>query len=112
VQSSVDSGELKILAVIGDERSSIYPDIPTAQELGIDVSVQGWGGFAVPKDTPQEIIDILETASEQAINSDEMKQLLSTKGYNFAYLSGSEMDEEAKQELDYFSELIPAVGNC
>ncbi|XOQ42900.1 MAG: Tripartite tricarboxylate transporter substrate binding protein [Clostridium sp.] len=110
VQSSVDSGELKILAVIGDERSSIYPDIPTAQELGIDVSVQGWGGFAVPKDTPQEIIDILETASEQAINSDEMKQLLSTKGYNFAYLSGSEMDEEAKQELDYFSELIPQLG--
>ncbi|OCN02528.1 hypothetical protein A7X67_14855 [Clostridium sp. W14A] len=110
VQSSVDSGELKILAVIGDERSSIYPDIKTAKEQGIDVSVQGWGGFAVPKDTPQEIVDVLEKASKTAINSDDVKKLLSQKGYNFAYMSGSDMDTEAKKELTDYSALIPQLG--
>ncbi|WP_411676678.1 tripartite tricarboxylate transporter substrate binding protein [Caproicibacter sp.] len=110
VQSSVDSGELKILAVIGDERSSIYPDIKTAKEQGIDVSVQGWGGFAVPKDTPQEIVDVLEKASKTAINSDDVKKLLSQKGYNFAYMNGSDMDTEAKKELADYSALIPQLG--
>lgn len=110
VKSSVDSGDLRILAVIGDQRSSIYPNIKTAKEQGVDVSVQGWGGFAVPKNTPQNIVDILEKASKTAINSDDVKKLLAQKGYNFAYLSGSDMDAEAKTELKDYSDLIPKLG--
>ena len=60
VKNNVDSGDFKVLCVLGESRSSVVPDVPTAQELGIDITIQGWGGFAVPKDTPQAVIDILE----------------------------------------------------
>ena len=59
VKNNVDSGDFKVLCVLGESRSSVVPDVPTAQELGIDITIQGWGGFAVPKDTPQAVIDIL-----------------------------------------------------
>ena len=110
VKNNVDSGDFKVLCVLGESRSSVVPDVPTAQELGIDITIQGWGGFAVPKDTPQAVIDILEKASETAINSDSVKKTLADRGYEHAYLSGSDMDQKASEELAYYSKLIPELG--
>ena len=110
VKNNVDSGDFKVLCVLGESLSSVVPDVPTAQELGIDITIQGWGGFAVPKDTPQAVIDILEKASETAINSDSVKKTLADRGYEHAYLSGSDMDQKASEELAYYSELIPELG--
>ena len=110
VKNNVDSGDFKVLCVLGESRSSVVPDVPTAQELGIDITIQGWGGFAVPKDTPQAVIDILEKASETAINSDSVKKTLADRGYEHAYLSGSDMDQKASEELAYYRELIPELG--
>ncbi len=110
VKNNVDSGDFKVLCVLGESRSSVVPDVPTAQELGINITIQGWGGFAVPKDTPQAVIDILEKASETAINSDSVKKTLADRGYEHAYLSGSDMDQKASEELAYYSELIPELG--
>ena len=110
VKNNVDSGDFKVLCVLGESRSSVVPDVPTARELGIDITIQGWGGFAVPKDTPQAVIDILEKASETAINSDSVKKTLTDRGYEHAYLSGSDMDQKASEELAYYSELIPELG--
>lgn len=110
VKNNVDSGDFKVLCVLGESHSSVVPDVPTTQELGIDITIQGWGGFAVPKDTPQAVIDILEKASETAINSDSVKKTLADRGYEHAYLSGSDMDQKASEELAYYSELIPELG--
>ena len=110
VKNNVDSGDFKVLCVLGESHSSVVPDVPTAQELGIDITIQGWGGFAVPKDTPQAVIDILEKASETAINSDSVKKTLADRGYEHAYLSGADMDQKASEELAYYSELIPELG--
>lgn len=53
VKNNVDSGDFKVLCVLGEGRSSVVPDVQTATEMGIDITIQGWGGFAVPKDTPR-----------------------------------------------------------
>lgn len=110
VKTNVDSGDFKVLAILGEGHSSVVPDVETAQEMGIDITIQGWGGFAVPKDTPQEIIDILVAASETAINSDAVKDLLAERGFEHAYLNGVDMDAKAAEELAYYSELIPNLG--
>lgn len=110
VKTNVDAGDFKILTVLGESRSSVVPDVETAQEMGFDITIQGWGGFAVPKDTPQDIIDILVAGSETAINSDAVKDLLAERGYEHAYLNGADMDAKAAEELAYFSELIPSLG--
>ena len=110
VKTNVDSGDFKVLAILGEGHSSVVPDVQTTQEMGIDITIQGWGGFAVPKDTPQEIIDILVAASETAINSDAVKDLLTERGYEHAYLNGADMDAKAAAELAYYADLIPKLG--
>ena len=110
VKTSVESGDLRVLAVLADDRSSVVPDVMTAKEMGVDVVIQGWGGFAVPKGTPEDVIKILEDAAKTAINTDAMKKMLATKGFEHSYLDGSEMDAKAAAELEYFSDLIPNLG--
>ncbi len=110
VQTNVESGDFRVLAVLGEGRSSVVPEVETAQEMGIDVTIQGWGGFAVPKDTPDEVVGILEKAAETAINSEALKEVLESKGFEHAYLGAKRMDILAAEELSYFSELIPTLN--
>ena len=110
VMNNVAAGDLKVLCVLGEGRSSVVSDVPTAREMGYGISIQGWGGFAVPKDTPQAVIDILVEASETAINADTLKRVLADRGYEHAYLNGADMDARAAEELAYYSELIPGLG--
>jgi tripartite-type tricarboxylate transporter receptor subunit TctC len=109
VKNNLDSGDFRILVILGEGRSSVDPKVLTAKEMGIDIAIQGWGGFAVPKGTPQQIVDILEAASKTAINSTAVKELLASKGFEFAYLSGAEMDKKAASELAYYDKLIPTL---
>ena len=110
VYTNVESGDFRTLAILGEGPSSVLPDVPVATDLGYDIVIQGWGGFAVPKDTPDDLVEILETAAETAINSDAMKELLESKGYEHAYLNGADMDAKAADELAYYTELIPTMG--
>ncbi|GAB6109777.1 tripartite tricarboxylate transporter substrate binding protein [Fusibacter bizertensis] len=110
VKSGVDSGDFKVLAVLGEDKSSIVPDVSTAKEQGIDVIAQGWGAFAVPKGTPDDVVKILEDATKVALNSDNIKTLLAERGFEHAYMSGADMDAYAKEQLVKFSDLIPKLG--
>ena len=109
VQSLVNDGKLRVLIILGEGRSSVVPNVPTAREKGIDIAIQGWGAFAVPKGTPAEIVSILEKASSVALNSAPVKELLASRGFEHAYLSGSDMDAAAAKELSYYGKLIPAL---
>lgn len=112
VSTYVADGQLKTLAILGSNRCSAtaMTEIPTATELGYNVAVEGWGGFAVPAGTPAEVVDVLIKASETAIAEQDMKDLFASKGFEHAYMSGADMDAYAKQQLDYFGELLPSLG--
>src|SRR5215470_3907390 len=54
--SHVKSGDLKVLAVLGSKRDPVFPDVPTANELGYNVALDMWRGIAVPKGVPRPVI--------------------------------------------------------
>lgn len=110
VKAGVDSGDLKVLAVLGDKASSIVPDVKLAKDMGYNVVAQGWGGFAVPKDTPDDIVKILEDASKIAIDSQTVKDLLAERGFEYNYLNAADANAYAKSQLDFYLDLIPKLG--
>ena len=48
VLTDVWAGELRAIAVLGEKRSRDLPNVPTAKELGYDVSVPVWGASRPP----------------------------------------------------------------
>ena len=111
VSTYVADGQLKTLVILGNNRCSAdsLKDVPTAKELGYDVAVEGWGGFAVPAATDAAVVEKLVELSDTAINSDDMKELLASKGYEHAYKNGADGDAYAKAQLDYYGELVPTL---
>ncbi|MEN9763941.1 MAG: hypothetical protein RI906_3767 [Pseudomonadota bacterium] len=63
----IKAGRLNALAVTGEQRIALLPDVPTMQELGLKgmVTLQ-WAGLSLPKGTPREIIDRLHQATLKA----------------------------------------------
>ena len=110
VKTAVESGEFKVLAIFSDVRSTVFPDVPTAKELGSEILTLAWGAFAVPKDIPADILAILVNAAKEAAASDEMKKFFAERGFEHAYLDGAAMGEFAKQQQAFYDELIPTLG--
>ncbi|MDR3077928.1 MAG: tripartite tricarboxylate transporter substrate binding protein [Planctomycetota bacterium] len=110
VRSGVESGDFKVLAVLGEKRSGVVPDVKTAAELGYDIKVLGWGAFAAPKGTPPEIISILEKAAAVALDSEEVKKFFLERGFDHAYLNAADMTAFAKTQLAFYDEVIPKLG--
>lgn len=54
----VKGGKLRALAVTGNERSPMLPDVPTVAEAGLTglENVTGWFGFVMPAGTPPRVV--------------------------------------------------------
>jgi tripartite-type tricarboxylate transporter receptor subunit TctC len=74
VAQFIKSGQLKPLVVFDKQRHPAFPDVPTAGELGIDISgLDNFRTVAVPAGTPDEIVAKLEEAILNATSSDDWK---------------------------------------
>jgi tripartite-type tricarboxylate transporter receptor subunit TctC len=73
----VQSGDVRVLAVMDTARSKFLPDVPTTVELGYPgVISSSTRGVAVPKGTPPAAIKVIETAFAKAMtNPDHVKKM-------------------------------------
>lgn len=53
----VESGNVKALAIMGDVRHPLLPNVPTAKEEGFPILSNVWFGLFAPKGTPKDLID-------------------------------------------------------
>lgn len=108
--ASVESGDLKAIAVLSKDHDALFEDVTTSYEQGYEVEAVGWGSFAVKSDVPQEIIDILVEASSGAINSDSVLTLCDEKGYKHATLLGSEANDFKDSVFDTYVDVAKVMG--
>lgn len=81
----VQSGTLKLIALAGDQRSPLLPQVPTLTELGHpDVALVNWYGLMVPAKTPATIRDLLHQVATQALDDAELKQTYEQQGARLA----------------------------
>jgi putative tricarboxylic transport membrane protein len=84
--SHVKGGNVRILAALGSERDPVFPDVPTAKELGFPVALDMWRGIAVPDGTPKPVIAKLQQAIKDSVQSPGFADAGKTIGFTPAYL--------------------------
>ena len=88
--SFIKSGQLKMLAIMSEERSPVFQNIPTFKELGFqNLVVDTWYGVLAPLNTPVEVINKLNTEFNLILNTTEMKDTMSKLGLT---VSGGKSD--------------------
>ena len=101
----IRSGRLRALVVAADKRSPQLPDVPAAAEAGVpQFVIDFWVGFSAPAGTPGPVVDRLNKAIVDAVNSDEGRKRLADQGLApvgntpaaAAAFVGSEMQRWAK----------------
>jgi len=107
VLTGVQGGNLKVLAIVDNSRSVLYPEVPSFGELGYDVTILGWGAFGVPAGTPDDVVKVLEDAFAKAINSQGFKDLCTKYGLTQGYLNAADTQAFAEAQAAWYQTEIP-----
>ena len=107
----VRAGKLRAIAVTSAQRNPLYPDVPTIAESGYKgFEALSWSGMSVAKGTPQPIVDKLEAAIAQAMQSDAIKQRMSSVGFIIPPQGSKPYTAFVKKEIDTWTGVIKTGG--
>ena len=107
----VREGTVRALAVTSKTRSQLFPDVPTMTEAGYpQIEGESWVGILVPARTPANIIDLLHRESAKILAVPDMKERLTTLGYEVVASTPEEFATRIKIEIDMWGKVIRAAN--
>lgn len=81
VLQHIRAGKLRAIAVTGDKRSSVLPDVPTLAEAGVQgAEIYSWQGMAAPKGLPADVKARLGQAAIDAIHDPDVAKRFTEQG--------------------------------
>lgn len=99
IMANVETGALKVLAVVADKRMKILPEVPTLSEVGVDgVFTSTWYALAAPAKTPPAIIARLHAETVKALRRPDMIDRFAKQGADLIGNTPAEFDAFIKQE--------------
>jgi tripartite-type tricarboxylate transporter receptor subunit TctC len=111
IMSLIEAKKLIPILVFTEKRLERFPEVPTAREIGLDITMGRWRGLAVKRGTPPEIVnylaDVLRRASQsEAYMSIARASLLDLRpGWKGPAEFGKFWDEEFNSYREIFEEL-------
>lgn len=106
-----ESGDLRIIAVLSDERlQGDFSEIPTAKEQGIDAVGPNWRGFYMPADISDEAKQYWVDAMDTIYESDEWKAVMQNNGLMPFHMSAGEFETFVKNQIEDINQLSQDIG--
>jgi tripartite-type tricarboxylate transporter receptor subunit TctC len=103
----IKNGQLTAIAIASSKRSDAFPNVPTAQELGIsNFVVSSWYALWAIKGTPKDIIEKMSAEVHTALASPDIKERWAGMGASVPKMSRSELSTYINQEVVRWSEVV------
>jgi tripartite-type tricarboxylate transporter receptor subunit TctC len=108
---NLQAGTLRAMAVLGPQRSSLLPDVPTAAESGLPgFEAMLHYGLLAPAGTPKPIVARLNAELRKVVESDDVKQRIHADGGDVLVSTPEEYSADIDQEEKKWSALIRKLG--
>lgn len=105
------SGDLRVLAVLADERlPGDFSNIPTAKEQGIDAVGPNWRGFYMPKGASKEAKAYWVNAIDTLYASEEWKKVMKANGLIPFHPPAGEFNQFVEQQVQDIEDLSREIG--
>jgi tripartite-type tricarboxylate transporter receptor subunit TctC len=105
------SGEIRMLAVVAPNRSSLFPDLPTMGQEGVSgVDIESWVGYFGPAGMPAPVVARLNAAINEALKMPKVREDYRQGG---AEAKGSTPEEFAaivRNTYDQWGRTLQQVG--
>jgi tripartite-type tricarboxylate transporter receptor subunit TctC len=107
----IKSGQLIAVAVASNQRSPAFPNIPTAQELGIgNFVVSSWYALWAIKGTPKDIVDKMSAEVQTALSSPDIKERWAAMGATVPKMTRAELNTFINQEVVRWQNVVKKSG--
>lgn len=109
-RSFIESGHLVCLGVMDTQRNALFPDVPTCQEQGYDITYFTQRGMAIPKGVSDDVKAKLTAACEAAIADPDFVEFMSNNGQAISYLNAEDYTAFLAQSLTDVGEAMAVLG--
>ncbi|HUG67705.1 MAG TPA: tripartite tricarboxylate transporter substrate-binding protein [Pirellulaceae bacterium] len=110
VASQLENEQVRVLAVMAEQRMADYPELQTAKEQGTDWVAVGWRGLALPKGTPPDIIDLLANRCAKIAASDDYREFMQKNGFGIKIRTTSEFTDFLQEQDEQWKSVVEAAG--
>lgn len=108
--TQVQDGKLKALAVSGDERSDLLPDVPTLAEQDVDVTLTNWRGVVAPGSIDDAKADELTELVTDMHDTEDWDAVLEKNAWADAFVTGEEFDTFLDDEIARVQQVLRDIG--
>jgi tripartite-type tricarboxylate transporter receptor subunit TctC len=109
-RSLIDAKKVRALANMAEARDPVFPDVPTAKELGYNWTMGAWRGFALPKGTSPEITDVYSKAMDKIVKSKEFLDFMQGGPFGILYKPSGEFAKFLAEQDATFGVLMKEAG--
>jgi tripartite-type tricarboxylate transporter receptor subunit TctC len=81
----------------------------TFAEFGYDIDLGTWRAVFAPKNTPVDIIRILESTCAEVIQSDDFTSFMHNGGYNISYKNAQDFARMMDEQHQIYKDLTPVI---
>jgi tripartite-type tricarboxylate transporter receptor subunit TctC len=111
VFSFVQSGKLRALAVLADQRlGGAFAQVPTMKERNIDLSVGTWRGLAAPKGLPADVLARLSAIALKTANEPAVKEAMEKQNLGYSVADGEAFRKQIANDSALYKQLIEQMG--
>jgi putative tricarboxylic transport membrane protein len=110
VNQYVEAKQMRILAITGDKRMEHLKDVPTFKELGYDIVMLQYRGFAAKRGMPVEAKAALVEAIRKAVAEPGFKDFMKKNFQPDGYLGPEEFTALARADFDLMGRLLQKLG--
>jgi tripartite-type tricarboxylate transporter receptor subunit TctC len=106
-------GQVKLVAVTGERRDPLAPDVPTFTEQGMAdplVRMSPWIGIAAPARTPDAIVRKLQQVLVGALGTPEVRRTLGELSMEPVGSTPEEFAAQLRKDFPLMTDLIRAAG--
>ncbi|HEY9278571.1 MAG TPA: tripartite tricarboxylate transporter substrate binding protein [Eoetvoesiella sp.] len=107
VLGTLKAGQLRALAITGEKRSALLPDVPTMAEAGLPdtVSVLNYGILA-PKETPESVISYLHEKIGAVLKDPEVIERFNKEGADVVVSSNEEYKKVLETDREKWAKVL------
>ena len=111
VTQSLKAHQIRALFVTSAKRSPLFPDIPTAQEVGYPgYEANEWWAILAPANTPSAIVDKLNAKLNQTFKQPDVQAKLDQLGIEFVGGSSAQAKSFMQDQAVQWAKVIKTAG--
>lgn len=109
--SQIRAGKLRAVAVTGSKRTSLAPDVPTFEELGIKgFDITNWFAVFMPAGTPAAIVKKDQSEIARVLSTPAAREHLAAQGLEAIGSTPEALDHFVRMQSAKYADLIKRAG--